>query len=161
MQVKITTYVSKHLSHSLAGHICTLYCWCFVCNLWFVLNVRVNVVSCQVTLQPVEIFFLSKNALQCQSYKLFSQLTLCAVEHRIYSIVSRDLSIFSQHFLPLVIKGGLNFYFFTFLKGIGDTQSFLATFCRANVYFALDSFHHHVHIRHRRDYDEQKAVVAV
>jgi len=34
----------------------------------------------------------------------------------------------------------------------------LATFCRPNS-FALDFLQHHVHIRHSRDYDEQKAVV--
>ena len=45
----------------------------FVCNLWFLLMVRVNVVSCRVTLQPVEIFFLSKNKLQCLYHKLSSR----------------------------------------------------------------------------------------
>jgi len=34
----------------------------------------------------------------------------------------------------------------------------LATFCRPNS-FAFDFLQHHVHIRHRRDYDKQKAVV--
>jgi len=35
----------------------------------------------------------------------------------------------------------------------------LATFCRPNSLFAFYSLQHHVHIRHSRDYDEQKAVV--
>jgi len=36
-----------------------------------------------------------------------------------------------------------------------------ATFCRPNSSFALDFLQHHVHIRHSRDYDEQKGVVVV
>jgi len=35
---------------SLAGHIDILFFGDFVCNLWFLLIVRVNVVSCRVTL---------------------------------------------------------------------------------------------------------------
>jgi len=34
----------------LAGHIDMLFFQCFVCNLWFLFIVRVNVVSCRVTL---------------------------------------------------------------------------------------------------------------
>ena len=34
----------------------------------------------------------------------------------------------------------------------------LATFCRPNSSFAFDFLQHHVHIRHRRDYDKQNAV---
>ena len=75
--------------------------------------------------------FFSKNTLYCQDYKFFSQLTVCAVEHRIYSILCRGLWSFFHHFLRLIINGGLHFHFFTFLKGTGDAQSFLATFCRA------------------------------
>ena len=37
----------------------------------------------------------------------------------------------------------------------------LATFCRPNSSCAFDSLQHHLHIRHRRDYDKQKAVVVV
>ena len=37
----------------------------------------------------------------------------------------------------------------------------LGTFCRPNSSFAFDFLQHHVHIRHRRDYDKQKAVVVV
>jgi len=37
----------------------------------------------------------------------------------------------------------------------------LAAFCRLNSSFAFDFLQHHVHIRHRRNYDEQKAVVVV
>jgi len=67
---------------------------------------------------------------------------------------------FFHHFLRL-INGGLHFYFFTYLKGIGDPQSFLTTFCRPNTLFAFYSFQQHVQIRHKRDYDEQTAVVVV
>jgi len=36
-----------------------------------------------------------------------------------------------------------------------------ATFCRPNYLFAFSSLQHHVHIRHMRGYDEQKAAVLV
>ena len=36
-----------------------------------------------------------------------------------------------------------------------------ATFCRQNSSFAVDFLQHHLHIRHMRDYDKQKAVVVV
>ena len=35
---------------TLAVHIDMLFFWCFVCNLWFLFIVRLNVVSCRVTL---------------------------------------------------------------------------------------------------------------
>jgi len=37
----------------------------------------------------------------------------------------------------------------------------LATFCRPDNSFAFDFLQHDVHIRHRTDYDKQKAVVVV
>ena len=37
----------------------------------------------------------------------------------------------------------------------------LATFCRPNSSFAFDFLQHHVHIRHSKNYDKQKAVVMV
>jgi len=37
----------------------------------------------------------------------------------------------------------------------------LATFCRPNSFFAFDILQHHVHIRHRKGYDKQKALVVV
>jgi len=37
----------------------------------------------------------------------------------------------------------------------------LATFCGPNSLFAFYSLQHHVHIRPRRDSDEEKAVVVV
>ena len=36
---------------------------------------------------------------------------------------------------------------------------YMVTFCRPVSSFAFDFLQHHVHIRHRRDYDKQKAVV--
>ena len=36
-----------------------------------------------------------------------------------------------------------------------------STFCRPNSLFAFSSLQHHVHIRHRTDYDEQKAVAVM
>jgi len=49
MQVKIMTNVSKHLSHSAWLAAC-YFSGVFVCNLLFLRIVRVNVVSCRVTL---------------------------------------------------------------------------------------------------------------
>jgi len=37
----------------------------------------------------------------------------------------------------------------------------LLTFCGINSSFAFDFLQHHVHIRHRRDYDKQNAAVVV
>jgi len=37
----------------------------------------------------------------------------------------------------------------------------LATFFPLSSFYAFYSLQHHVHIRHRRDYDEEKAVVMV
>jgi len=48
----------------------------FVCNLWFLLMVRVNVVSCRIKLWLVEHFFLVK----IHSSVYFSHLTLSAFE---------------------------------------------------------------------------------
>ena len=80
----------------LAGHIDMLFFRCFCLQ---------SLVSaccsgeccffCRVTLQYVEMFFLIR--VQCSVYlyhKLFSQLTVCTVEYRIYSIVSRSLRCF-------------------------------------------------------------------
>jgi len=62
--MKIVTQVSKHISHFDWLSVLTRYfSGVFVYNLWFSLIVRVNVVSCRVTLYPVERFFLSKNTL--------------------------------------------------------------------------------------------------
>ena len=37
----------------------------------------------------------------------------------------------------------------------------LVTFCRPNSLFTFHSLQHHGHIRHKRGYDEQKAVIVV
>jgi len=56
---------------------------------------------------------------------------------------------------------GLHF-FFTLSKGLDDAQSFFGYACRPYRLFAFYfSLQYHVHTRHRRDYDEQKAVVVV
>jgi len=50
MKVKIKTLACKQLSHSAWQAILTYYfSGVFVCNLWFLLIVGVNVVSCRVT----------------------------------------------------------------------------------------------------------------
>ena len=53
------------------------------------------------------------------------------------------------------------FYFFALSKGADDALSFFGCVCRPNSSLAFDFLQHHVHIRHRRDYDKQKAVVVV
>jgi len=52
------------------------------------------------------------------------------------------------------------FYFFTLSKGIDDAQLFLGYVLSTNLLFAFCSLQHHVHVRHRLDYDKQKASVA-
>ena len=65
--------------------------------------------------------------------------------------------------MHLVVAGSLHFYFFTLsYRKVQMTPNLsLATFCRPNSLFAFCSLRNHVHIRHRRDYYEQKAVVVV
>jgi len=63
--------------------------------------------------------------------------------------------------MRLTLKGGLHF-FFTLSKALSHAHSVLDCISsRPNSLFTLNSLQHHVHIRHRRDYDEQKAVVVV
>jgi len=60
----------------------------------------------------------------------------------------------------LTIKGGLHF-FFSLSKCLDDAQSFLGyvLLTKSSFRIILSSLPQHVHIRHRREYDEQKAVV--
>jgi len=66
-----------------------------------------------------------------------------------------------------MIKDGLQsraayiFYFFTVLQDINHAQSFLGCVFFEQALFTFYSLQHHVHIRHRRDSDQQKAVVVV
>jgi len=54
------------------------------------------------------------------------------------------------------------FHFFILLKGIYMSLSLsLAKFCRPNSLLACCSLQHHMHINHRRNDDEQKAVVVL
>jgi len=50
--------------------------------------------------------------------------------------------------MRLTIKDGLHFFSLTFSLS-------LATFSRPNYSFAFDFLQHHVHIRHRRDFDKK------
>jgi len=63
--------------------------------------------------------------------------------------------------MRLTIKGDLHFNFFSLSKGIDDVQSFLGYVLSTKFFFRIHFLQHHVHIRHRRDYDKQKAVVVV
>jgi len=81
-------------------------------------------------------------------------------QYHIYSIVSRGLQCF------FIISCGLQlravYLFFRLLNGLRDIQSFLGYVLLTKLCLhSLFSLKHHVHIRHRRDYDEQKAVVVV
>jgi len=61
------------------------------------------------------------------------------------------IKFFFQSFHAACNQGRLIFfYLFTLSKAIDDAQS-----------FAFHSLQHHVHICHRKEYDEQKAVVVV
>jgi len=64
--------------------------------------------------------------------------------------------------VQLIKKGSLNFFcFFTLSKGIYDVQSILGYVFFRTLFTHSISIQHHVHIRHWKDYDEQKAVVIV
>ena len=94
------------------------------------------------------------------SQSFFSKLTVCAAEYRIYSVVSRGLQSFFIISWGSQSRAAYILYFCTLWKGLDDAQSFLGYILSTKPSFAFDFLQHHVHIRHRRDYDEQKAVVA-
>jgi len=52
-------------------------------------------------------------------------------------------------------------YFFTLSKSVHQAQSFLGYVLLINSLFTFYSLPHHVYIRHRRGYDEQKAAIVV
>jgi len=59
-------------------------------------------------------------------------------------------------------QGNLQFFLYLYIIGsIDNALTSLATFCRPNPYFTIDSFQHHVHICHRRENDEQKGDIVV
>ena len=60
--------------------------------------------------------------------------------------------------MRLVIEGGLHFSVVYFIERYRWCSSFLSCVFSTNSLFAFYSFQHNVHIRHRRDYVEQKAV---
>ena len=94
------------------------------------------------------------------SQSFFSKQTVCAAEYRIYSVVSRGLQSFFIISWGSQSRAAYILYFCTLWKGLDDAQSFLGYILSTKPSFAFDFLQHHVHIRHRRDYDEQKAVVA-
>jgi len=55
----------------------------------------------------------------------------------------------------------LTFYFFTLLKGIGDTQSFQGYILSTKSLYTFYLFRIICTLRHRRYYDEQEADVVV
>jgi len=59
-----------------------------------------------------------------------------------------------------IILCGLHFFFIS-STGLDDLSLSLATFFQPNSLFTFYYLQHHMLIRHRRDYDEQKAVVVV
>jgi len=71
------------------------------------------------------------------------------------------LIIFFHHFVRLKVKGGLHFLFFTLSKGIHEVPAFLGYISFEQTPFAFCSLRHHVHVHHRKDYDEQNVVVVV
>jgi len=105
-----------------------------------------------------EYFFFVRYTVVFLSYTLFSQLTACAAEYLFdckpqiikYVIISSCLQSRPAYILNSLL----------YRKVYMALSLSLATFCRPNS-LAFDFLHHHVHIRHRRDYDKQKTVVVV
>jgi len=105
-----------------------------------------------------EYFFLVRYTVVFLSYTLFSQLTACAAEYLFdckqpiikYFIISSCLQSRAAYILISLL----------YRKVYMTLSLSLATFCRPNS-LAFHFLQHHVHIRHRRDYDKQKAVVVV
>ena len=100
-------------------------------------------------------FLLSK--MHCSVYIINSLLAancMCSWAPYLFDCKPRLIKFFSSFHAAYI------FYSFTLSKGMTLSLS-LVTFCRLNSSFAFDFLQHHVHIRHRRDYDQQKAVVVV
>jgi len=93
---------------------------------------------------------------------LVTGLTDCVVELST-DCKPRPIKIFSS-FHVAYNQGRLTFFFLCFIERckwpLGYRLS-LGTFSRSNSSFAFCSPQHHAHIRHKRDYDEQKAAVVV
>jgi len=60
--------------------------------------------------------------------------------------------------MRLKIKGGLRVYFFTLSKRMSWIRFVGQIILSHSIFLSITT---HVHIRHRRDYDKQKAVVVV
>jgi len=88
------------------------------------------------------------------SQALFSQLTVCAVEHRVYSIVSRSLYIFSS------FSCDLHFLFFYFIERFRWRSVFpWLRFVDQILCIRFSSASRAQ--QSRKGYDKQKAVVVV
>jgi len=69
--------------------------------------------------------------------------------------------VFFHHFVRLTTRGGFLFCFFTLSKGIDVAQSFLGYVLSTKLFFRILFSSASRAIRHRRDYDKQKALVVV
>jgi len=83
---------------------------------------------------------------------------LCTVIIWLHAATYKD---FSNHFVGLIIRGGLHFFLYLIEMYRWRSVFPWLRFFWPNSLFALYYLQHHVHIRHRRDYDEQKAVVGI
>ena len=91
------------------------------------------------------------------TYAVKPQSTASVFAYGIYSIVNRGLWIFFHYFMRLIVKSGLQFLFFYPIKRNRWRSAFPRPRFVEHSLFAFYSLQHHVHIRHKRDYNEQKA----
>ena len=82
-------------------------------------------------------FFLARYTVALISLTLFSQLIVCAVEHHIYSIVSRGLYSFFMVSCGLQSMAAYIVYFFTLPKDTDDAHSFLGYVFSTKFFFRI------------------------
>ena len=107
-------------------------------------------------------FFLAR--IHCSVYIINSLLAancMCSWVSYLFRCKSRFLKSFFIIACGLETRAAYIFCFFTSSKGIVDAQLFIGYILSTKLSFTFDFLQHHLHIRHKRDYDEQKAVVLV
>ena len=88
---------------------------------------------------------------------LLAANSMCSWEPYLFDCQLRLIKVF--HFMRLTIRAAYIFYIFALSKGIDHAQCFLGYVLSTNSSFAFNFLQHHLHIRHKRNYDKQKAVV--
>jgi len=117
----------------LAGHIDMLVSGVFVCNLWFLLVVRVK--GCFLPSHSLACGNFSLVKIHCNVYIINSLLaanSMCSWVSYLFDCKPRLIKFFLHQFMRLTF-----FYFFTLSKGIAGAQSFLGYDLSNKLFFCI------------------------